>query len=284
MTSAPEFPDAALRASRDAYTNVPVTLIDGALPPKLAGHLFVMSTCGTVDSGGAPYPNRNDRPTVINGDGMVWRFDFVAPAPGDPPAVTMSNAILKPPDYHYDELTRDGQPLDFAGFEDVGMLRASLFLGTRNYANTALVPMPDPGGGDTRLLCCYDAGPPVEIDPVSLETLDVVGQSWDPEALDGLVAFPPILATAHPMYDPDSGQLFASTTAARPAPCSRPSRSSRRWRFCPTPSTTPSAASPRPSARPRSCPPSPAPPAASPPGSPTQAAGSCAAPARARCR
>lgn len=209
MSTAPEFPDAALSASRDVHTDLPVPLTAGALPPGLAGHLFVMSTCGSVDSGGAPYPDDNDRPTVINGDGMVWRFDFVAPAPGDAPAVTVSNAIIKPPDYHYDELTKNGEPLDFAGFGDVGMLRASLFLGTRNYGNTALLPLPDSGGGGTRLICCYDAGPPVEIDPVSLATLDVVGKSWDPEALDGLVPFPPILATAHPMYDPDRNQLFA---------------------------------------------------------------------------
>lgn len=210
MRNPPEYPNAALLASRDAINNLTVPVVRGTLPPGLAGHLFVMSPVGSVDSGGAPYPNGNDRPTVINGDGMVWRFDITAGAPGQSPSVSLSSDLVKPPDFYYDELTRNGEPLDFAGFVDLGMLRASLFLGTRNFANTAFVPMPPATpGGAPRLICCYDAGPPVEIDPATLETIGVVGESWDAEALDGLVAFPPILATAHPMYDPDSGLFFA---------------------------------------------------------------------------
>lgn len=177
------------------------------MPPGLAGHLFVLSPVGTVDSGGAPYPDGNDRPTVINGDGMVWRFDFSQVAGALP---TATSRIIEPPDFRWDELTRNGSPLAFAGFVDLGMLRASPLLGTRNFANTAFVPMPGKAPGDpTRLICAYDAGPPVEIDPVSLETLGVVGTSWDAEALDGIVPFPPILSTAHPYYDAHTGELFS---------------------------------------------------------------------------
>jgi len=211
MRNPPEYPNAALLAKRDAIRDLALPVVRGALPPGLAGHLFVMSPVGSVDSGGAPYPNNNDRPTVINGDGMVWRFDITpADEPGASPSIKVSSDLVKPPDFYYDELTRNGEPLDFAGFADLGMLRASLFLGTRNFANTAFVPMPPATpGGAPRLICCYDAGPPVEIDPATLETIGVVGESWDAEALDGLVPFPPILATAHPMYDPDSGLFFA---------------------------------------------------------------------------
>jgi len=210
MRNSPEYPNAALLAKRDAIRSLALPVVRGALPPGLAGHLFVMSPVGSVDSGGAPYPDNNDRPTVINGDGMVWRFDITASAPGASPSITVSSDLVKPPDFYYDELTKNGEPLDFAGFADLGMLRASLFLGTRNFANTAFVPLPPKSpGGAPRLVCSYDAGPPVEIDPATLETIGVVGESWDAEALDGLVPFPPILATAHPMYDPESGLFFA---------------------------------------------------------------------------
>ncbi len=203
----PLFPDAAFRATRTPQSQLALVLREGAIPAGLTGHLFILSPVGSVDSGGVPYPDGNDRPTVINGDGMVWRIDFGAA--GLPSTAT--SQIVKPPDFYWDELTKTGSPLEFAGFVDMGMLRASLFLGTRNFANTAFVPMaPKPGtSGPTRMICAYDAGPPVEVDPATLETLGVVGTSWDPEALGGLVAFPPILATAHPFYDAHTGELFA---------------------------------------------------------------------------
>jgi len=203
----PLFPDAAFRATRTAQKDLALVLLEGVIPVGLTGHLYILSPVGSVDSGGVPYPDGNDRPTVVNGDGMVWRIDF---GRSDQPT-TATSQIVRPPDYYWDELTKTGSPLDFAGFVDMGMLRASLFLGTRNFANTAFVPMAPPPGtsGPTRMICAYDAGPPVEIDPASLETLGVVGSSWDPEALDGLVAFPPILATAHPFYDAHTGELFA---------------------------------------------------------------------------
>lgn len=209
MTSTPaipQFPDVALLARRTAHDRVPLPVVRGALPDGLSGHLFVMTPVGTVDSGGAPYPHGNARPTVLNGDGMVWRFDFARGAAGV--EATVSSRIVMPPDYVFDALTADGTPLEKYGFGDVGMLRASVYFGTRNFANTALVPLVEPGQ-PTRLLCCYDAGPPVEIDPATLETLEVVGESWDAEALDDVLPFPPILATAHPMWDPRTRQLYA---------------------------------------------------------------------------
>ena len=209
MTSSPatpQFPDKALRACRDFLDRVPLQVVAGALPAGLSGHLFVMSPVGTVDSGGAPYPNGNERPTVLNGDGMVWRFDFEATTDGV--TARASSRIVMPPDYVFDVLTADGTPLESYGFGDVGMLRASPFFGTRNFANTALVPLVA-DGQSPRLICCYDAGPPVEVDPLTLETLEVVGESWDAEALDDVLPFPPILSTAHPMWDPATRQLYA---------------------------------------------------------------------------
>lgn len=203
----PPFPNAAFRATRAAQRDLPLSIIDGEVPPGLAGHLFVMSPVGTVDSGGVPYPNGNDRPTVVNGDGMVWRIDFPRKA-GDP--VVAHSRLVTPPDFRWDELTKNGSPLAFAGFVDLGMLRASPLLGTRNFANTAFVPLAGPKADDPiRMVCAYDAGPPVEIDPLTLQTLGVIGTNWDAEALDGLVPFPPILSTAHPFHDSHTGEFFS---------------------------------------------------------------------------
>ncbi|HRE26590.1 MAG TPA: carotenoid oxygenase family protein, partial [Anaerolineales bacterium] len=70
-------------------------------------------------------------------------------------------------------------------------------------------PQPLPTATPTELPTLTPTPGPVEIDPLTLETLGVVGTSWDAEALDGLVPFPPILSTAHPFYDGHTGELFS---------------------------------------------------------------------------
>ncbi|MGM0576409.1 MAG: carotenoid oxygenase family protein [Myxococcota bacterium] len=200
MPAASPFPAFALSATREERTEHPLEILEGRLPPDLHGHYFWMGPVGTVDSGGLPYPGM---PSVINGDGMVHRLDF----DGSGPRIT--TRILKPPCYHADAAARPGTEWEPLRFHCAGILRGSPLLGTRNYGNTALTPMRMPGSDRARLLCCYDPGRPLEIDPVSLRTVTPVGyqDEWRPEALHRL-PFAPILSTAHPAFDGHTGDLF----------------------------------------------------------------------------
>ncbi|MEU4700922.1 carotenoid oxygenase family protein [Nonomuraea dietziae] len=77
--------------------------------------------------------------------------------------------------------------------------------GTLNAANTAPLPWGD------RLFATWDAGRPVEIDPVTLAFVAEVGHrdDWAP-ALDAPV-LPLIATTAHPVIDPERGCLWSVT-------------------------------------------------------------------------
>ncbi|WP_084963925.1 carotenoid oxygenase family protein [Thermoactinospora rubra] len=86
-----------------------------------------------------------------------------------------------------------------------GPVGTSSPFGTVNAANTAPLPWRD------RLFATWDAGRPVEVDPVTLGFLAEVGHrdDWAP-ALDAPV-LPSILSTAHPVIDPERGCLWSVT-------------------------------------------------------------------------
>lgn len=194
------FPEAAMHASRDELDALPLAVLDGAIPADLGGHCFFIGPVGTVASGGLPYP---DQPTVLNGDGMVYRVDLG-------PSTTLTSRIVKPPSYLADEATAPGTAWELFGFHAMGLARVSLPLGFRNFANTAFVPLGGASGGKSRLLVTYDAGRHVEIDPVTLETLTEIGRrdEWKGEIADN-APFKLILSTAHPFWDAHEGRLYS---------------------------------------------------------------------------
>lgn len=216
MPQPPVFPPSALHPSRDEHEDLPLKVFAGAppsgggdeppgtLPPDLHGHVFFTSPVGWPPDVVPPMKNR---PSVINGDGMCFRVDFGGGS------ASLTSKIVRGPDYYADASTAGGScwrwPL--AKFRNFGLLRGSLRLGTRSFGNTALTPMPDAsgGGGPTRLMACYDAGRPFEIDPLTLETISTVGYAdeWTPQVF-GNRPFPAILTTAHPAYDSHSGETF----------------------------------------------------------------------------
>lgn len=78
--------------------------------------------------------------------------------------------------------------------------------GPLNAANTAPLPWGE------RLFVTWDAGRPVELDPVTLEFVAEVGsiESWGASALFGDTVLPTLLTSAHPAVDPDRGGMWTT--------------------------------------------------------------------------
>jgi carotenoid cleavage dioxygenase-like enzyme len=171
-----------------------LNVISGALPTDIEGHaLFIAAR---------PY---QDGTAIFNGDGLIHRVSL------EGGVAKLKARFAKTPCYYADEATR-GTSDGFTN-PNKGLIRMSQTLGVRNEANTALVPM-----GPGRLLACYDGGRPYEVDPVTLDVVTAVGaiDEWE-DALDfpALISsftpgevFPTHLSTAHPSYDPRTGELF----------------------------------------------------------------------------
>lgn len=203
----PRVPASVLTAHRTELTEVPLRIVEGALPPDLVGHLFFVAPVGTVANGGLPY----DRPTTImNGDGMVVRIDLAGSH------ATASSRLMRTWDERADQLTHDTAALALLRFVPAGIARIGL-LGARDFANTAFQPMAEPGAA-TRLLVTYDAGRPWELDPRTLTAITPVGHrgEWVASAF-GSLPFPLFLSPAHPAYDTATRELFTVNYVRSPA-------------------------------------------------------------------
>jgi len=185
-----------VRTSRIEHMSLPFDIIEGSIPDDLTGHLFVVAPAGTV----ARRPSET-RSTMLLGDGMVCRFDLT------PSGINLTSRIARTHDCVADELTSTVAGLEPYRFHTSGILRLGL-LGSRNFANTAFLPMKR-GTDRTRMILAYDAGRPMEIDPVSLELIGPVGGrgEWRAEALRD-APFPVYLSPAHPAWDRRTGELF----------------------------------------------------------------------------
>ncbi|HAZ49648.1 MAG TPA: lignostilbene-alpha,beta-dioxygenase [Cyanobacteria bacterium UBA11369] len=205
-------PESIMKASQDELDNVKLEIVKGNLPEDIQGHVFIVAPVGSVNSGGLPYP---DGDSLLNGDGMIYRFDFDRPG-----EVTVKTRIVKPPDYYADKATQPGSKYEKYKFLNRGIARLSMSLGLRNQLNTAFLPMKFAADSCDRLLVTYDAGRPYEIDTDSLEVVTPVGSNkeWRGE-LDRLKIpiiinakkFPckSILSTAHPAFDyAGEGKMF----------------------------------------------------------------------------
>lgn len=206
--------------NREEISNVTLEPIFGKIPTDIYGHVFLMTQCGTVNSGGYPFPKEIDgKPNpeygspVLNGNGMIFSFDLSTPG-----TVKASSKIVKPPSYYADEATRiDGPARSEAAFKDFhfnnsGIARMSFLLGSVNYANTAIIPVNFDNDSGPSILATYDTGRPIKIDPSSLEFITPIGynREWVPGVPPFLRApFPMIETTAHPSWDPVEKVLYA---------------------------------------------------------------------------
>ena len=194
-------------------------MIQGALPPDLQGYVYLMSQCGTVNSGGYPFPKTIDGKRnpeygspVLNGNGMIFLFDLSSSG-----QVTVSSRMTRSASYYADDALREGGPArqdkDFENwaFKNMGISRMSTFLGTVNYANTAVVPVNFKNDSGVSVLATYDTGRPLKLDPLSLEMITPIGYNseWASSFPRFMQApFPMFENTAHPSWDPVEQVLY----------------------------------------------------------------------------
>jgi hypothetical protein len=190
-----------MRASANELDAIELHVLAGQIPAELIGHLYLVAPVGSVSSNGLPNP---DNSHVWNGNGLIYRFDLHPSGP-----IQLTTRLAKTPCYWADLATRQGTTKYTFRFSDWGMARFSLTLGMRNQLNTAFVPIRFGSEDSTRLLLTFDGGRPYEIDPVSLEVVTPIGGNteWEPGAKTSF-PFPPVLSTAHPVFDPLSNLLF----------------------------------------------------------------------------
>ena len=179
----------SLTSASDQELDLTLSVLSGALPTDMLGHSFFVY----------PIPWRDGSPVFI-GDGMVARLDYTETS------VKLTTRIARTPCYLADQASVGTEH----AFENSGMARMSMTFGARNLANTAFLPMGD------RLLLTFDAGRPHELNPATVEIATPVGwmSEWRwalPDWISWFVnwPFPPLMSTAHPAYDPESGHVFS---------------------------------------------------------------------------
>jgi carotenoid cleavage dioxygenase-like enzyme len=211
LPNGPKFPESCMTVSRRELLNLELNVCEGEIPQDISGHAFIIGPVGTVGSrtedllypGGAGV-------SLYNGDGMVFRLDF-----NHKDQVSVSSRIIKTPCYYADLETTAGSKYANLGFANLGMSRLSPVLGFRNEVNTAFLPFKFSQDEHWRMLVTWDAGRPYEIDPISLDTITSIGwnREWNEQKLVWKTdSYPYVfglnLATAHPVFDIHTDQLF----------------------------------------------------------------------------
>ena len=206
---------------RDEITNVQLNVIKGTLPNDLHGVVFYGSMCGSVNSGGLPFPrnlpNGESNPEFgtpfVNGDGMVFSMNMETPG-----KVFVSSRLMKTPSFYADQATgNDGPARNIEAYkhfkyENHGLSRMSPFLGARNYVNTALIPVAFDNDSAPALITTIDNGRPFKLDPTTLELITPLGynKEWTSAMPPFLkMPFPMFSTSAHPSYDAVTKELFS---------------------------------------------------------------------------
>lgn len=201
-------------ASREEL-DIELLVKEGQLPTDIYGHVFVNSSVGSVNSNGLPYPkNTSDGKAnseygspVLNGDSMVFRFDFDKTG-----KVILKSNLLKPPSYYADLASKQGTARHKKyGFSNMGISRISFELGARNLLSTALTPFKTKNEACIRMLATSDLGRPFEIDINTLKVITPIGtnEQWQAKNVPFIDWIFPIHQTsAHPSFDPITKELF----------------------------------------------------------------------------
>ena len=219
-----KLPRQLMRTRRANITNLSLNLLDGEVPNDLEGFAWFMLPAGDAEDGaystaGSP---------ILGGDGIILKLDLNNPREvkyTQQLAVTESylvdkstwNAHSPNPDAGYSN--QDKNPYHKWKFMDFGLGRMNFKLGMRNRMNTAITPFKFSTDSHTRVLMCADDGRPYECDADTLRTRTPIGKLDEWDAIMGNGAklfgkqigrqpFPLIMATAHPVFDPKTEELF----------------------------------------------------------------------------
>lgn len=166
------------------------------LPADLWGYAFFACPLPPVTTFSADQYARGDR-MVLNGDGMLYRLGFEAGT------AILKTRMMKTPCYYADLAAQLVPKFDKFGYRflDGGMVRHSMFLGTRNQMNTAFIATKE------HLLATFDAARPHILDPDSMELLEPIGDisNWQglaPKQPPWITQiFQPYSNPAHPVCD-----------------------------------------------------------------------------------
>lgn len=163
----------------------------GAWPAGLSGELVLS----------APHPDTFGGPHPFFGDGMLYRLSL-RPGTNDAPADRLAwrQCRIDSPSSRLRALRPDVFKATMVGVQSP--------FGHTNGANTAPLPWGD------RLFATWDAGRPVEVDPVTLEFLGEVGRrdEWLDFEVSPQPLLPMVMTTAHPVIDPDRNVLWTVNT------------------------------------------------------------------------
>ena len=163
----------------------------GSWPEGLTGELVIS----------APHPDAFDSPHPFFGDGMTYRLSLEAGrhGAGDGQFAWRQKKVASP-----SARLRAKRPDVFTGT----MVGIRSPFGHSNAANTAPLAWGD------RLFMTWDAGRPVEIDPLTLDYLGDVGHRshWQGFELTPQPLLPMVLSTAHPVIDHDRDVMWTVNT------------------------------------------------------------------------
>lgn len=222
MTQSTYFPQAILAVNRQEISpdkplklNIKKQLTEEetTLPEDLQGVVFTIAPVGSVASATTKdqksvLPASDGWTSLLNGDGMVYRLEFSA---GE---ANLSAQFVKTPSHFADKITQTKYKK--LKFLDLELARLSPYIGPANQVNTAFQAVKFPGDQKERLLATWDAGRAYEIDPASLQVIAPIGllnkwQSLVKIPID--FAFKQLMTSAHPAFDPNTGELFTLNVA-----------------------------------------------------------------------
>jgi carotenoid cleavage dioxygenase-like enzyme len=181
-----------LMQGNDSEIDDRLNVLEGSLPDDIHGHAFIMESLNTEDN-----------IAIIAGKGAISRVDFV-----DGEARLFRRNIKTPSAIAREELKDTRYKFLKLG----GLAYLNVYLGVANFCNTAFAHI-----GNGRMAITYDAGQPYEIDPVSLKVITPIGKHSDwKTALPNFIGetigktwpFRQVQSSAHPFYDPESGDFI----------------------------------------------------------------------------